>query len=111
MAYNYPTQEGIECALTMGWSKEEAERGFTIVNFDGLGLLEIEAIPDCYPNDCYDDDEAVKEAERIGFCKIIPVNELPNPFTYFITNDRRYFGWVDTPDNRKRIKDYCEKYC
>ena len=72
MAYKYPTEEGIKYAMEEGWTREQAERGFEIFDFDGLGLLEIEAIPDCYPNDYYDDDEAAKEAERIGYCKIIP---------------------------------------
>ena len=107
MAYNYPTEEGIKYAIEQGWSKEEAERGFAIFDFDGTGMLEIEAITDCYIRDDYDDDEAAIEAERIGFCKIIPIEELPDPFIYD-GNSRRYFGWVDTPENRKRIKDYCK---
>ena len=51
------------------------------------------------------DSSASIEIKRIGFCRIIPVDELPENF------DRRYFGWVDTPENRKAIKAYCEKYC
>ena len=110
MAYNYPTEEGIKYAMEQGWSKEQAERGFEIFNFDGTGMLEIEAITDCYIKGGYDDDEASKEAERIGYCKIIPIDELPNPFIYDGIS-RRYFGWIDTPENRKAIEDYCKKYC
>ncbi len=110
MKYNYPTKKGIEFAMENGWTKEQAERGFEIFDFDGTGMLEIEAICDCYPNGNYDDEEAAKEAERINYCKIIPVDELPNPFIYD-GYSRRYFGWVDTSDNRKRIENYCKKYC
>lgn len=46
---------------------------------------------------------AAKEAKRIGFCKIIPVKELPKGF------DMRYFGWIDTPENRKAIENYCNR--
>ena len=82
MNYNYPTKKGIKFAMENGWTKEQAERGFEIFDFDGTGMLEIEAICDCYPNGNYDDEEAAKEAERINYCKIIPVDELPNPFIY-----------------------------
>ena len=104
MAYNYPTAEGIKFAMEEGWTREQAERGFEIFDFDGLGILEIEAIGDCYPDQNYDDEAAAREAERIGYCKIIPVDELPDPFIIY-GSDRRYFGWVDTPENRKRIKE------
>lgn len=108
MTYNYPTKEGIEFAMDWGWTREQAERGFEIFDFDRTGMLGIEAICDCYPNNDYDDEAAAREAERIGFCKIIPVDELPDPFIYDGIS-RRYFGWVDTPENRKRIEDYCKK--
>ena len=109
MAYNYPTEEGIKYAMECGWTKEQAKRGFEIFDFDGLGLLQIEAICDCYPDDDYNDEEAAKEAERIGYCKIIPAEEIPETF---ILNDypRNYYGWVDTPENRKKIKENSDYY-
>lgn len=100
MAYRKPTQKQIEYVMNEGYSREEAERGYAVFDFDGTGMLEIEAIEGIR----YDDDCAI-EAERSGFCKIIPVDELPENF------DRRYFGWVDTPENRKAIQEYCDKYC
>lgn len=109
MAYVKPTKEQIEWAIKDGWPRESAERGYDIFDFDGTGILEIEAIADVYlscgSDEGYDDDACSIEAERSGFCKIIPVDELPENF------DRRYFGWIDTPENRKAIKEYCEKYC
>ena len=108
MAHNYPTEEGIKFAIEQGWSKEQAERGFEIFDFDGLDLLEIEAIGDCYPDQIYDDEAAAREAERTGYCKIIPVNELPDPFIIDEIS-RRYFGWVDTPENRKRIESFTKE--
>lgn len=109
MAYNYPTEEGIKYAMKEGWTREQAERGFEIFDFDGLGLLEIEAICDCYPDGDYDDEEAAREAERIGYCKIIPAEEIPKTF---ILNDypRNYYGWIDTPENRKKIKEISDYY-
>ena len=109
MSYVKPTAEQIEFAINDGWSREVAERGYDIFDFDGLGLLEINRI-DCeyfgwgLHAEVGDEDCAV-EAERSGFCKIIPVDELPENF------DRRYFGWVDTPENRKAIQDYCDRWC
>ena len=118
MAYNYPTEDGIKFAMEQGWTREQAERGFEIVDFDGTGLLEVEAISDVYVEkrvDGYyystgldDDEEAAKEAERTGYCKIIPVDELPDPFIINDT-DRRWFGWVDTEENRKNIENYCKE--
>ena len=113
ITYQYPTKNDINYAIKNGWSKEDAERGFCICDFEGLGLYEINAIFEAHIEtyNSYDDELAAREAERIGYCKIIPVDELPNPFSYFTKNDRRYFGWIDTPENRKNIKEYCDKYC
>lgn len=115
MAYTYPTAEGIKFAMEQGWSKEQAERGFDIFDFDGLGIYGIEAICDAhvdkredgtyYVTESYDDEEAAREAERIGFCKIIPTEEIPETF---ILND--FYGWVDTPENRKKIKEISDYY-
>ena len=113
ITYQYPTKNDINYAIKNGWSKEDAERGFCICDFEGLGLYEINAIFEAHIEtyNSYDDELAAREAERIGYCKIIPVDELPNPFGYFTKNDRRYFGWINTPENRKNIKEYCDKYC
>lgn len=109
--YFKPTKEMILEGLECGWTKEESERGYVICDFDGTGLLEIERLDDVFLSatdekyyEVMDEDCAI-EAERSGFCKIIPVEELPNPMMYD-GSDRRYFGWVDTPENRERIRNF-----
>ncbi len=112
MSYVKPTLEQVKNGLEFGWSKEACERGYEIFDYDCLGLLGIEAIGDVYlstdDQEGYDDEACAHEAERSGFCKIIPVDELPNPFVIG-GQDVRWFGWVDTPDNRKAIQLYAEK--
>lgn len=107
VGYRYPTKGEAKIAFEeWEWPKTEAERGFTIFDYDGIGLLCVEVITDCYWKDMPTDVEASIEAERIGLCKIIPVSELPAN----LAEDYKFFGWVDTPDNRKRIKDFADKY-
>ena len=106
--YIKPTQEQVQAGIEEGWTEEEAKRGYAIVDFDGTGMFEIEALSDVYlsvvgETDGYCDEACAREAERSGFCKIIPVEELPENFPH------RYFGWVDTPENRERIKAYAER--
>lgn len=101
--YKYPTKEEVSMLLDEGWSILQSVLGFEIFNYNGYDLLGVESI-----GGLNYDDVAAKEAERIGYCKIIPVDELPYNF-YIDGYDARYFGWVDTPDNRKAIKKYCKK--
>ncbi|MBR3515335.1 MAG: hypothetical protein IKQ27_05560 [Lachnospiraceae bacterium] len=112
--YVKPTKENVEYAISAGWSREDAERGYTEFDYDMCGIVQIEAIGDCYPTqqpeDGYDDEACAREAERSGYCAIIPVEELPENFKGY-GHSLRYFGWVDTPQNRKAIEEYCEKYC
>lgn len=77
-----------------------SKKGYDITNFDGTGMLEIQKIDS---NTCFkSDEEAVEQAIKDGV-KIIPIEELPENF------DRRYFGWIDTPENRRAINTYCMK--
>lgn len=105
--YQYPTENDVKNAIECGWSKEQAKRGFDIFNFDGTGLLDLEAICDAHIETEIDDEEAAIEAVVSGFCQVIPVYELPDPFIIDGIS-RRYFGWVDTKENRNNIKKYCE---
>ena len=102
-SYVYPTKEEVSILLNNGWSILQSVLGFEIFNYNGYNLLSVESI-----GGLNHDDVAAKEAERIGYCKIIPVDELPYNF-YIDGYDVRFFGWVDTPDNRKAIKEYCKK--
>lgn len=79
------------------WGPELCNRGWGIFDFDGTGMLEVEAIV-CVG--AYNDAQAARLAEASGI-KIIPVDDLPDNF------DRRYFGWVDTEENRRKIAGYC----
>ena len=101
--YKYPAKVEVAILLDEGYSILQSVLGFGIFNYNGYGLLNVENIGAFN----YDED-AAREAERIGYCKIIPVDELPYNF-YIDGYDARYFGWVDTPDNRKAIKEYCKK--
>ena len=101
--YKYPAEVEVAILLDEGYSILQSVLGFGIFNYNGYGLLNVESIGAFN----YDED-AAREAERIGYCKIIPVDELPYNF-YIDGYDARYFGWVDTPDNRRAIKEYCQK--
>jgi len=75
--------------------------GFGIVGFDYTGMYQVERISEV--NKFHSDEEAVEAAVKAGI-PIIPVGELPEVF------DRKYLGWIDTPDNRKAIQEYCDAY-
>lgn len=77
-------------------------KGYDIFDFDGTGMLEVQKIDTSKRFE--NDEEAVEQAIKDGI-KIIPIEELPENF------DRKYLGWIDTEENRKAIKEYCDKYC
>ena len=76
--------------------------GYGVFDFDGTGMLQIEKLDSSsrFKNDA----EAVEQAIKDGI-KIIPVEELPHDFD----EDLKYFGWVDTLENRETINNYCRK--
>lgn len=84
------------------WGVENCNKGYAIFNYDGTGLLEIEAIGDV---GAFNDQEATARAIADGI-KIIPVDQLP----VNMSQDMRWYGWIDTPDNRQRIEAYCKKW-
>ena len=77
-------------------------KGYYVFDFDGTGMLEIQKIDTSKRFN--NDEEAVEQAIKDGI-KIIPIEKLPENF------DRRYLGWIDTKENMKAIKEYCDKYC
>ena len=94
------------------FTDEQINKGYDVFDFNETGMLEIlrdfngtgmlEILRLDALNTFKDDQTAVSQAIKDGV-KIIPVNELPDNF------DRRYLGWIDTKENRKAIKEYCEK--
>lgn len=78
--------------------QEMEQKGYAIT--DNMGMLEIQKIDEMaiFNND----EEAVEQAIKDGI-KLIPTEELPENF------ERRYLGWIDTPENRKKIIEYCEQ--
>lgn len=82
------------------WGAERCNKGYDIFNYDGIGLLEIEAIGDVEAFDT--DDEAVKQAVLDGI-EIIPVEQLP----INMPKNMRFYGWIDTEENRENIARYC----
>ena len=102
--YRKPTlKRKREAIKEWGWDKEIAKRGYDIFDCNGTGLLEINRIDDIYWDTDVTDEDCARQAEKKGFCKIIPVEELPENFEY------RYFGWIDTPENRENIRRYCRE--
>lgn len=105
MMQSFGREEMIDDAIYT-WGIEKVNKGYDIFDFDGTGMLQIEEINDTDAFNC-DDEAAVRQAILDGV-KIIPIEELPSNF------DRKYLGWIDTPDNRQRIKEYCSEnnyYC
>lgn len=98
--YIKPTEEQIKEAIEEGWSEETATRGYDIFDYDNTGLLQIERIDDIFWDSDVTDEDCAREAVKTGFCKIIPVEELPKDFF------APYYIWVDTEENRKKIKEY-----
>lgn len=82
------------------WGLEECNNGYTIFDFDGTGMLEVNKIDSL---EVFENDEAAVEQAIKDGVKIIPVEELPENF------ERKYLGWIDTPENRKRIEEFCRR--
>ena len=81
--------------------RNEQKKGYVIAAFDFTDMLEVER--DDSMNVFEDDEQAVEAAVADGI-KIIPVDELPEDF------DRRYYGWIDTPENRWAIQRYSDEH-
>ena len=79
----------------------EHRKGYVIAAFNFTDMLEVERDDSM---NVFEDDEQVVEATVADGIKIIPVDELPENF------DRRYYGWIDTPENRRAIQQYCDKH-
>lgn len=79
------------------WGAEAVNKGYSVFDYDGCGILAIERIDEV---DAFaDDEEAVAKAIEDGM-KVIPVDELPENFPY------KWLGWIDTKENRKAIAEF-----
>ncbi len=109
--YIKPNEEMKKVGIEEGLSGLDVMRGYGIFDFDQTGLLEINRYDCMYVGtgiDEYDDvtdEDCAIQAEKCGYCKIIPVDELPENMMYE-GESRRYFGWVDTPENRENIRKF-----
>ena len=79
--YRRPTDEELQSSLEEGDLEEigdEERRGYGIFTRSAMGCDELTRLDPCYYNEPMPSDEdCAMEAERSGFCRIIPVNELP----------------------------------
>ena len=80
---------------------DEHRKGYVIAAFNITDMLEVERDDSM---NVYEDDEQAVEAAVADGIRIILVNELPENF------DRHYYGWIDTPENRRAIQRYCDQY-
>lgn len=100
MMKTYHNNKEIVNDIVRMWGAENCNKGYDVFNYDGTGLLEIEAIGDVGAFDS--DDEAVKQAVLDGI-EIIPLEQLP----INMPKNMRFYGWVDTEENRRNIAKYC----
>lgn len=109
--YVEPNEEMKRVGKEHGYTDLEVERGYGIYEFDQTGILIINRFDCMYVGtgiDKYDDvtDEVcAAHANESGYCKIIPVNELPLHMMHK-GEDKRCYGYIDTPENRQRIWEY-----
>ena len=79
----------------------EVRKGYVIAAFNFTDMLEVERDDSM---NVYENDKQAVEAAVADGIRIIPVDELPENF------DRRCYGWIDTPENRRAIQRYCDQY-
>ena len=102
LKYDY-SNEDIKQIIS-DWGIETVNKGYDVFEFNFTGMLEIERIDELEVLES--DREAVEQAIKDGV-KIIPLDELPKEM---VREDLFYLGWIDTPENRKAIEDYCRGY-
>ena len=103
--YIPPSEQGIKNAVKHGVKNKWAKLGYDICE-GSCGTFvrrlyfayEMESSKKNVPSN----EACAKHAESLKLCKIIPVKKLPPYMPRFL----RKYMWVDTPENRKRIKSY-----
>ena len=102
--YIKPSAKGIANAIACGIDKKVAERGYDVFDYGGNGILEVEHLEECWVEDepAVDDRDCAIEAGMSGTYPIIPINQLPEE----LPDELKYYGWVDTPENRRNLNIY-----
>ena len=109
--YIKPNEEMKAAGREEGLSGLDVMRGYGIFDFGQTGILEINRYDCMYvgtgidEHDEVTDEDCAVQAQKCGYCSIIPVDELPKNMMYE-DEDRRYYGYVDTPENRERIRQF-----
>ena len=109
--YIKPNEEMKAAGREEGLSELDVMQGYGVFNFDQTGILEINRYDCMYVGtgveeyDNVTDEDCAVQAQKCGYCSIIPVDELPEHMVYE-GEDRRYYGYVDTPENRERIRQF-----
>lgn len=101
MLYYHSNRDAVRQVVNE-WTVKTCNKGYGVVDYDGTGMLEIQRIYDIGTFE--NDEDAAEQAMKDGI-ELIPIEELPENF------DRKYLGWIDTPENRQIIQEYCNKYC
>lgn len=103
--YFPPAEQGIKNAIANGFEESWAKLGFQIFE-SSCGTMvrrlyyayEAEKSRKSVPSG----EACAQEAENLGLCRIIPVEDLPGK----IPDTLRKYIWVDTPENREKLKTY-----
>lgn len=98
--YNLPNKCQVRKGVGIGWPEDVCRRGYDAFPW-APGIFRIEVIDDMELP--FDDEDAAKNAEEIGFCEIIQPDELPVGFP-------GGYCWVDTPATRRAIAEYCARH-
>lgn len=100
--YRKPDTYEIEIGNSYLTNCDDVNRGYSIFKNE---LLAVKAIDPMWE---MNDTLCAMDAEKTGYCKIIPIKELPKQFPFLM------YQWVDTPENRANIEKYTcscmEKY-
>ena len=98
MLTQYDNMDDVELIVNR-YGVDTVNKGYSIKAFNDDG---IESVYTLFEVSAFSDDSDAVEAAVKDGVKIIPVGHLPNNFY------DRWYGYVDTPENRKRIYKYCK---
>lgn len=97
----YKNNEDAVREVVEQWGADLCNKGYAEVQTTDNGVFEINKIDDV---GAFMSDKAAAEKAAKDGVKLIPVDELPENLT------RRHFGYIDTPENRRLLAEYCANY-